>query len=124
MNQITEKRYTLVFFNNIELMVETYQHYRYHFSDLIYVSSKDALRFSKVQALRNGEHAIVFTTTILERGFTMAQLDVIVINAHTFEKAALIQIAGRVGRKQGAPTGKVIFMHEGVSIAMIQAKEK
>ena len=85
MNQITEKRYTLVFFNNIELMVETYQHYRYHFSDLIYVSSKDALRFSKVQALRNGEHAIVFTTTILERGFTMAQLDVIVINAHTFE---------------------------------------
>ena len=40
-------------------MVETYQHYRYHFSDLIYVSSKDALRFSKVQALRNGEHAIV-----------------------------------------------------------------
>ena len=53
----------------------------------------------------------------------MAQLDVIVINAHTFEKAALIQIAGRVGRKQGAPTGKVIFMHEGVSIAMIQAKE-
>ena len=53
----------------------------------------------------------------------MAQLDVIVINAHTFEKA-LIQIAGRVGRKQGAPTGKVIFMHEGVSIAMIQAKEK
>lgn len=124
MNQITEKRYTLVFFNNIELMVETYQHYRYHFSDLIYVSSKDALRFSKVQALRNGEHAIVFTTTILERGFTMAQLDVIVINAHTFEKAALIQIAGRVGRKQGAPTGKVIFMHEGVSIAMIQAKRE
>ena len=42
----------------------------------------------------------------------MAQLDVIVINAHTFEKAALIQI-GRVGRKQEAPTGKVIFMHEG-----------
>ena len=54
----------------------------------------------------------------------MAQLDVIVINAHTFEKAALIQIAGRVGRKQGAPTGKVIFMHEGVSIAMIQAKRE
>jgi hypothetical protein len=30
----------------------------------------------------------------------MAQLDVIVINADTFEKAALVQIAGRVGRKQ------------------------
>ena len=33
----------------------------------------------------------------------MAQLDVIVINADTFEKAALVQIAGRVGRKQEAP---------------------
>ena len=30
----------------------------------------------------------------------------------------------QVGRKQGAPTGKVIFMHEGVSIAMIQAKRE
>ena len=29
----------------------------------------------------------------------MARLDVIVINAETFSKAALIQIAGRVGRK-------------------------
>ena len=48
----------------------------------------------------------------------MAQL------CHVIITYALIQIAGRVGRKQGAPTGKVIFMHEGVSIAMIQAKEK
>ena len=39
----------------------------------------------------------------------MAQLDVIVINAHTFEKAALIQIAGRVGRKQGAPRKSNIY---------------
>ena len=29
----------------------------------------------------------------------MAHLDVIVIDAQTFSKAALIQIAGRVGRK-------------------------
>lgn len=94
MNQITEKRYTLVFFNNIELMVETYQHYRYHFSDLIYVSSKDALRFSKVQALRNGEHAIVFTTTILERGFTMAQLDVIVITHILLKRLHLFKLRG------------------------------
>ena len=53
----------------------------------------------------------------------MAQLDVIVINADTFEKAALVQIAGRVGRKQEAPTGKVLFLHEGVSISMLMAKK-
>ena len=47
----------------------------------------------------------------------MAQLDVICKRLHLFK-------LGRVGRKQGAPTGKVIFMHEGVSIAMIQAKRE
>ena len=39
----------------------------------------------------------------------MARLDVIVINAETFSKAALIQIAGRVGRKIEEPNGLVLF---------------
>ncbi|MEQ5989750.1 hypothetical protein [Staphylococcus saccharolyticus] len=44
--------------------------------------SEDALRFEKVEALRRGEHAIVFTTTILERGFTMifAKKDIVSMN--------------------------------------------
>ena len=37
---------------------------------------------------------------------------------------ALIQIAGRVGRKLECPTGKVLFFHEGVSMNMIQAKKR
>ncbi|MCJ1662648.1 DEAD/DEAH box helicase family protein [Staphylococcus sp. NRL 16/872] len=122
LKQVNAQRFTLVFFNNIELMLKAYDCYHYFFPDLICVSSEDALRFDKVEALRRGEHTIVFTTTILERGFTMAQLDVIVVNADTFEKAALVQIAGRAGRKREAPTGTVLFLHEGVSLAMIQAK--
>ena len=43
---------------------------------------------------------------------------------HILLKRRTYSNCGAVGRKQGAPTGKVIFMHEGVSIAMIQAKEK
>lgn len=123
LNQIEHKRFTLVFFNNIENMIKISEYYKKIFSDLICISSEDALRFEKVKALREGKHRIVFTTTILERGFTMAQLDVIVINADTFEKAALVQIAGRVGRKQEAPTGMVLFLHEGVSISMLMAKK-
>lgn len=38
----------------------------------------------------------------------MANLDVIVIDAHQFSKEALIQIAGRVGRKLECPNGKSI----------------
>ncbi|MFZ8139940.1 DNA/RNA helicase, partial [Staphylococcus aureus] len=37
---------------------------------------------------------------------------------------ALIQIAGRVGRKLECPAGKVLFFHEGVSMNMIQAKKE
>lgn len=121
--QLINQRYTLVFFNNIKEMHETYLTYKNDIDNLICVHSEGALRFEKVEALRRGEHAIVFTTTILERGFTMANLDVIVINAGTFEKASLVQIAGRVGRKQVAPTGLVLFLHEGVSLSMIFAKK-
>lgn len=121
--QMDQQRYTLVFFNHIETMHQTYLKYRTLIPNLISVSSEDAHRFEKVEALRRGEHFIVFTTTILERGFTMAKLDVIVMNAETFEKAALVQIAGRVGRKIEAPQGLVLFLHEGVSLSMILAKK-
>ena len=121
--QIKQQQYTLVFFNHIETMKDAYHKYRAHIPNLICVYSEDVYRFDKVEALRRGEHSIVFTTTILERGFTMARLDVIVINAETFSKAALIQIAGRVGRKMEEPKGLVLFLHEGVSLSMIKAKK-
>ena len=38
-------------------------------------------------------------------------------------KAALIQIAGRVGRKIEEPNGLVLFLHEGVSLSMMSAKK-
>lgn len=53
----------------------------------------------------------------------MEKLDVVVTEADQFSKEALIQIAGRVGRKKQAPTGKVIYLHNGVSMAMILAKK-
>ena len=40
-----------------------------------------------------------------------------------FNKRLLIQIAGRVGRKQQSPSGLVLFLHEGVTLSMILAKE-
>lgn len=54
----------------------------------------------------------MITTTILERGVTVKDLQVIVIDADnmTFTPESLIQISGRVGRKFNARTGKVIFL--------------
>ena len=119
--QCARDRFTLVFFNHIEVMQQAAKTYRLHFPDLIDVYSEDALRFEKVDALRAGKHRIVFTTTILERGFTMARLDVAVMHAHQFESAALIQMAGRSGRKAEAPTGTVHFYHTGKTLGMMRA---
>ena len=52
------------------------------------------------------------TTSVLERGVTVKDLQVIVYKFHTFvyDKGTLIQIAGRAGRKLDAPEGEVIFI--------------
>ena len=121
-NQINQQRFTLVFFNNIEIMNKTYQQYKMDIADLICVHSEDDLRFEKIEDLRRGQYKIVFTTTILERGFTMTHLDVVVVDAGSFQQEALIQIAGRVGRKQQSPSGLVLFLHEGVTLSMVLAK--
>ncbi|EHM70947.1 type III restriction enzyme, res subunit [Staphylococcus epidermidis 14.1.R1.SE] len=121
-NQINQQRFTLVFFNNIAIMNKTYQQYKMDIADLICVHSEDNLRFEKIEDLRRGQHKIVFTTTILERGFTMTHLDVVVVDAGSFQQEALVQIAGRVGRKQQSPSGLVLFLHEGVTLSMILAK--
>ncbi|MGD6885325.1 DEAD/DEAH box helicase family protein [Staphylococcus shinii] len=121
--QIANQRYTLVFFNNIQLMKETYKQYKNKFTSITYIHSDDVYRFEKVKDLRAGKYRIVFTTTILERGFTMANLDVVVCNSHHFSTNALIQIAGRVGRKREDPSGLVLFLHEGVTFKMIKARK-
>src|SRR5699024_11673273 len=64
-------------------------------------------RYEKVQLMRDGELDILLTTTILERGVTFLYLDVIVVDAHRFDSASLIQICGRVGRKPKDPTGNM-----------------
>ncbi|WP_234019052.1 DEAD/DEAH box helicase family protein [Staphylococcus simulans] len=122
--QIENKRITLVFFNQIEAMEQALVHYQKHFDDLAAVHSEDVLRFEKVEALRAGKHRIIFTTTILERGFTMAHLDVIVLESQTFQAAALVQIAGRTGRKLQDTSGNVLFLHNGVTLAMLSAKHQ
>ncbi|MEJ7462422.1 DEAD/DEAH box helicase family protein [Staphylococcus saprophyticus] len=121
--QIQRQRYTLVFFNHIDRMIKAFETYQGQISNLIYIHSEDERRFEKVQSLRAGNHVVVFTTTILERGFTMEKLDVVVIEADQFSKEALIQIAGRVGRKKQAPNGNVIYYHNGVSLSMMLARK-
>lgn len=75
------------------------------------VHATDKNRAIKVQQMRNHELNFLVTTTILERGVNFADIDVLVLGAddEVFSTAALVQMAGRVGRKKSRPTGQVLF---------------
>ncbi|WP_409021492.1 DEAD/DEAH box helicase [Dellaglioa sp. P0083] len=87
------------------------------------VYSEDPDRLDKVKAIRTGELRYLITTTILERGVTFANLDVFVLGADdkTFSTAALVQIAGRVGRNVNRPFGDVIFLCSDYTLSIKKA---
>ncbi|MBH9580311.1 DNA/RNA helicase [Staphylococcus felis] len=123
-NQQSHQRTTLLFFNHIQQMLIFYKTYQSVVKGMCCIYSEDPDRLEKVAALRERKYSIVLTTTILERGFTMSHLDVWVMDSHTYTSSALIQIAGRVGRKAEDPTGTVIYFHEGRTVAMYQARHE
>lgn len=109
---------SLAVLTNITTILQT------HFDKVDSVHAEDPKRKEKVEAFRKGELTFLVTTTILERGVTVTGLDVAVLGAEEaiFTEAALVQIAGRVGRKRDAPTGEVVFFHYGVTKAMVKAQ--
>jgi competence protein ComFA len=77
-------------------------------------------------AFKEGQLEAVVATTIFERGLTFPQVNVAVLLAetrHIFDNAALVQMAGRVGRTTARPQGSVWFTCVQPSQAMRQAIE-
>lgn len=60
---------------------------------------------------KQGHFKALITTTVLERGLTFENVQVLILDAQhsVFNEASLIQIAGRVGRSTCYPTGEVHF---------------
>ncbi len=60
-------------------------------------------------ALKQGKLDAIITTTILERGITIDNVQVIILygNNRIFNRDTLIQICGRVGRKINHPSGTI-----------------
>jgi competence protein ComFA len=70
-----------------------------------------------IKELYRIDNFVVFSTIILERGITIANVNVLIFNAdhRLFNVSSLIQIAGRVGRLKSYPTGSVILLAKGYS---------
>lgn len=93
-------------------------------SDIIdFVSSIDENRSEKVVRFRQGKVQHLVTTTILERGVTVPRCHVVVLQADhpVYNRASLVQIAGRVGRSLQYQAGKVWFLSNDKTEPICQA---
>ncbi|SFX23142.1 competence protein ComFA [Thermoactinomyces sp. DSM 45891] len=77
-----------------------------------FVSSTDENRTGKIMRFRDGNILHLVTTTILERGITVPKCNAVVLGADhsVYDRASLVQIAGRVGRSLQYQAGKVWFI--------------
>ncbi|MCE4955850.1 DEAD/DEAH box helicase [Macrococcoides caseolyticum] len=122
LKNVVHQHVILIFFHDIQLMEACYNRLDESIQKkTVCVYSNDSNRHDKVSAIRDVTYQFVFTTTILERGFTMYGLSAWVLNSHRFKSDSLIQIAGRVDRKGTVKNGEVIYFHDGISLSMIHA---
>ena len=124
-DKIDKEQPFLVFFPTIELIEKAIGLFKQRHPAIEAVHSKDADRKEKVIKLRQGQIPGVLTSTILERGITIPNVQVAVVGADQpiFNAAALIQIAGRTGRSVDYPDGEVVFFHNGIVWQMDKAKK-
>lgn len=85
-----------------------------------FVHSKRKERSQIIQEFKKGKYKYLVTTSVLERGVTFKNLQVIVYDAahEIYSKETLIQISGRVGRVIGATGGEIIYVASKKSKAM------
>jgi competence protein ComFA len=122
--RIQAGKQVLIFLPNIKLMQKAmpiFQAIGDVTMDSVHAGDPD--RKAKVEKMRSKETQILLTTTILERGVTFPNIDVAVIGAEDpiFTEAALVQIAGRVGRSADFPAGTITFFHYGKTSAILKS---
>lgn len=116
----------LIFFPTIQLMEKATPLFQRIHPNILSVHAEDLDRKEKVMKLRNEEIPGLLTTTILERGITIKNVQVAVVGAESkiFNSSALIQISGRVGRNANNPEGDIIFFHHGITVEMDAARDE
>ncbi len=121
---LEQKKQAFVFVPHIDFLQQVVPYLQQFHPHIEGVHAEDPKRKEKVLAFRRGQIPILVTTTILERGVTVPNIDVAVLGAEQpiFTESALVQIAGRVGRSAQYPTGDIRFFHFGKTKAMLKAK--
>lgn len=87
------------------------------------VYAQDPERDHKIRQFRLGKVRFLISTTILERGVTVQRCHVAIVGADhpIFDRATLIQMAGRVGRSASYQRGEVWLIAQEKTKAQLQA---
>ena len=121
-----ENKQAFIFAPTIELCEKIYHFLSIFVKGGNYVHSKREYRKEIIEEFRNKMFSYLVTTSVLERGVTVKNLQVIICQSDhkIYEKGTLIQISGRVGRKKDAPTGEVIYLCEKITKDMTESIEE
>lgn len=116
-------KYCLVFASSIKQVTYLYKLFKFLKFNCDYITSKSENKAQILQQFRNKQISVLFTTTILERGVTFKEVDVVIFDGENeiFDLSSLIQIAGRVGRDFYNPLGKCLFMAGGLTSDLFKA---
>ena len=109
---LEKNKQVFVFVPTIDESIKLWRILSLFFRKGTYVNSKRDNNEEIIEDFREKKYQYLVTTAILERGITVKDLQVIVFHAdnYIYDDHALVQIAGRAGRKKDAPEGEVIFI--------------
>lgn len=118
-----ENKPVFVFVPTIDEGKALYNFLSIFLKDGSFVSSKEEGRRLDIELFKEHRRSFLVTTSILERGVTVKNLQVIVYHANhiLFDRQTLVQISGRSGRKIDAPEGNVYFLADKESNSMNEA---
>ncbi|MBR2577498.1 MAG: hypothetical protein IKE38_01075, partial [Erysipelotrichaceae bacterium] len=91
----------------------TYLYYLYRiFFSCTYVYSDLDRRDENIRDFKDKKYRFIFATTVLERGITIKDVNVVVMNLHKgiFAEENIIQMLGRVGRNYANPYGEAYIL--------------
>ena len=120
---IKNGKQVFVFAPTIEKCEQIYRIISFFIKGGNYVHSKRENRKEIIDAFRNKMFMYLVTTSVLERGVTVRNLQVIIMQTDhkIYEKGTLVQISGRVGRKKDAPDGEVIYLAKRITKDMLES---
>lgn len=100
----------IIFVSSVNMCKLLYKIFSHLFS-CTYVYAELDERRNNILDFKNKKYKYIFATTVLERGITIKDVNVIILNFdNLFDEANLIQMLGRVGRNYKNPYGQAYIL--------------